>query len=281
MAHTNSTPNYSLPQFIPTDKPAWLTDINGAFSNIDTAIGTAQTKADDAYTNAGAAQSDATTALGNAAAADAKGAGALASIESTFDPTTIYSVGAKVIYNNLLYRCIAAVVTPGPWTGSDNWERITVDTLIATADSKIGSLGSLSTTDKTSMVNAVNEVNGKANSILSNLGTRIVGAWTANASSANLQRLTNSIDLTPGTYLIIATFPTLSAANFVASLVLENTSALYDNAIISGPSWFAKPILTAFSGNSRVYLASAQGAACNFSNTERGSLRAVKLSSNY
>ena len=69
MAHTNSTPNYSLPQFIPTDKPAWLTDINGAFSNIDTAIGTAQTKADEAYGNAGTAQGDATSALANAAAA--------------------------------------------------------------------------------------------------------------------------------------------------------------------------------------------------------------------
>ena len=160
MAHTNSTTNYSLPQFIPTDKPAWLTDINGAFSAIDTGMHTAQTKADSAYNDAATAQGDATTALTNAAAADAKGSGALASIESTFDPTTIYSVGAKVIYNNLLYRCTVAVVTPGPWTGSDNWERITVDSLIATTDSKIGHLTSLNTTDKSSLVNAVNEVNG-------------------------------------------------------------------------------------------------------------------------
>lgn len=161
MAHSNNTTNYSLPQFDPTDKPAWLTDINGAFSDIDTAIYTAQTKANDAYTDAGLAQGDATTALTNAATADAKGAGALASIEVAFDPTTIYAVGAKVIYNSLLYRCNVAVVTPGPWTGSDNWERVNVDTLISTVDSKIGSLSSLSTTDKTSAVNAINEVNGK------------------------------------------------------------------------------------------------------------------------
>lgn len=161
MAHTNSTTNYSLPQFLPTDKPAWLTDVNGAFSDIDTAVHNAQTKANDAYTNAGTAQSDATTAITNAAAADAKGSGALASIEAAFDPTTIYSVGAKVIYNNLLYRCIVAVVTPGPWTGSDNWERINVDTLISTVDSKVGNLTSLSTTDKNNTVSAINEVNGK------------------------------------------------------------------------------------------------------------------------
>ena len=38
MAHTNATPNYSLPQFVGTDKPAWLTDFNGAMSAIDTAV---------------------------------------------------------------------------------------------------------------------------------------------------------------------------------------------------------------------------------------------------
>lgn len=166
MAHTNSTTNYSLPQFIPTDKPAWLTDINGAFSDIDTAVHNAQDKADTAFTNAGTAQGDATSALTNAAAADAKGSGALASIEAAFDPTTIYAVGAKVMYNSLLYRCTTAVVTPGPWTGSDNWERITVDNLISTTESKIGSLSSLATSDKTSAVNAINEVNGKTDNFI-------------------------------------------------------------------------------------------------------------------
>ena len=130
MSHTNSTTNYGLPQFLTGDKPAWLTDINNAFSDIDSSIYAAQTKADTAYNDAGAAQGDATTALTNAAAADAKGAGALASIETAFDPTTIYAVGTKVIYNSLLYRCIVAVTTPGPWTGAANWERITVDSII-------------------------------------------------------------------------------------------------------------------------------------------------------
>ena len=160
MAHTNSTTNYNLPQFLTSDKPAWLTDVNNAFSDIDAGMYAAQTKADTAFTDAGNAQTDATTAINNAAAADAKGSGALASIETTFDPTTIYSVGAKVIYNSLLYRCIVAVTTPGPWTGSDNWERITVDNLISTIDSKVGVLSALSTTDKSSAVAAINEVNG-------------------------------------------------------------------------------------------------------------------------
>ena len=173
MSHTNSTTNYALPQFLTSDKPAWLTDVNNAFSDIDTAVYSAKTKADAAFTDAGNAQTDATTAINNAAAADAKGSGALASIEVAFDPTTIYSVGARVMYNSLLYRCIVAVTTPGPWTGSDNWERITVDNLISTTDAKIGQLSSLSTSDKTSTVNAINEVNGKFGDIV----RRYTTAW--------------------------------------------------------------------------------------------------------
>lgn len=48
MGHTNSTVNYNLPQFVGTDKPSWLSDVNGAFLAIDTAIAAAKTTADSA-----------------------------------------------------------------------------------------------------------------------------------------------------------------------------------------------------------------------------------------
>lgn len=38
MSHTNSTTHYSLPQFVGTDTPGWLTDVNSAMSSIDAAI---------------------------------------------------------------------------------------------------------------------------------------------------------------------------------------------------------------------------------------------------
>ena len=38
MSHTNATPNYALSQFISTDTPAWLTDVNGDNQKIDTAL---------------------------------------------------------------------------------------------------------------------------------------------------------------------------------------------------------------------------------------------------
>lgn len=48
MGHTNSTVNYNLPQFVGTDKPSWLGDMNSAFLAIDTAIAAAKTEADSA-----------------------------------------------------------------------------------------------------------------------------------------------------------------------------------------------------------------------------------------
>ena len=211
MSHTNSTTNYNLPQFITSDKPAWLTDVNNAFSDIDTAVHTAQVKADTAYSDAGTAQGDATSALTNAAAADTKASGAIASIEAAFDPTTIYSVGARVMYNSLLYRCIVAVTTPGPWTGSDNWERITVDNLISATDGKIGSLTSLSTTDKSSAVNAINEVNGK----ISAVDTKKVYSTTSPRSVAANSIDSVSVNVSDATYGIIAGFAITNSSEVV------------------------------------------------------------------
>ena len=132
MSHTNSTTNYSLPQFITTDKPAWLTDINGAFSTIDTAIDAAKDAADDAQGDATQALTDAGTALTTASGADSKASGCLASMANTFADTNTYAVGDLVTYNNLLYVCSTAVNVPGPWTGSTNWTRKNVDVLIST-----------------------------------------------------------------------------------------------------------------------------------------------------
>lgn len=68
MSHTNSTTNYSLPQFIGTDKPTWLNDVNGAFSAIDTQMKanadsatSASTSATTANTNIGTMSSLSTT----------------------------------------------------------------------------------------------------------------------------------------------------------------------------------------------------------------------------
>lgn len=62
MSSTNHTSHYNLPQFVSTDKPAWLTDVNGAMSAIDTGIYNAKTTADTAVTDAGNADTKADNA---------------------------------------------------------------------------------------------------------------------------------------------------------------------------------------------------------------------------
>ena len=63
MSHTNSTTNYNLPQFVGTDKPTWLNDVNGAMSAID-----AQMKANaDSATSASTSATTANNAIGTLA----------------------------------------------------------------------------------------------------------------------------------------------------------------------------------------------------------------------
>lgn len=130
MGHTNSTPNYALPQFVTTDKPAWLTDINGAFSDIDTGLDAAKDAADAAQGDATQALTDAGNAATAAATAGTKADGAIASIADAFSTALTYNEGDYVMYNSLLYVCIAAVTTPGAWTGVTNWDRITIEDII-------------------------------------------------------------------------------------------------------------------------------------------------------
>lgn len=127
MSHTNSTTNYSLPQFLTTDKPAWLTDVNNAYLAIDTAMknnADAASTADTKATNAGTAATNADT---KATAAKTAADGAIASIADAFSDTNTYVLNDIVMYNSLLYKCTTAVTTPGAWTGSANWARITVE----------------------------------------------------------------------------------------------------------------------------------------------------------
>lgn len=62
MGFTNKTPNYNLPQWIGTDQPTWLVDVNGAFSAIDTAISDVNVTATGAKNTADSASGLASTA---------------------------------------------------------------------------------------------------------------------------------------------------------------------------------------------------------------------------
>ena len=79
MSSTNHTTNYNLPQFVGSDKPAWLGDINPAFGAIDTAMHNNATAAAQASTDAG----NAATAAAGAASAAADAATAAGTAQTT------------------------------------------------------------------------------------------------------------------------------------------------------------------------------------------------------
>ena len=58
MSSTNHTTNYNLPQYVGSDKPAWLGDINPAFNAIDTAMHNNAVAAETAGTDATAAKNN-------------------------------------------------------------------------------------------------------------------------------------------------------------------------------------------------------------------------------
>ena len=101
MSATNATPIINLPLFIGTDKPAWLTDWNGAMNTIDTAIANLQTaEAGTATSLASLAQSvealsgtvsQHTTAIQTVTSATAGNTGSIDTINSLIgngEPTT-------------------------------------------------------------------------------------------------------------------------------------------------------------------------------------------------
>ena len=206
MSHTNSTTNFGLPQFITTDKPAWLTDVNVAYSAIDTAMKNNQTAASNAQNDATQALSDASTADGKATTADSKASGAVASLAENFEVTNTYNVDDLVMYNNLLYICTTAVEVPGPWTGVTNWARTTCDTLISLNSSKLdnlnGSIIPLDSSDPNNMID--DEVNRKQDKYWKKLSHAFeltgnnTGTWsfTDNLATSNYTDINFTISLT-------------------------------------------------------------------------------------
>lgn len=86
MSYTNQTQHYGLPQYVGTDVPAWLTDVNGAFATIDQGMNAAKTQADSAATAAGQASNDIVSinsTLGTQAGQISAAAGAAAAAQTT------------------------------------------------------------------------------------------------------------------------------------------------------------------------------------------------------
>lgn len=131
MGHTNQTANYNLPQFVGTDKPSWLGDINDAFAAIDTAIAAAATEASTAD---GKADALGTTVSGHT--------------------TQIGTLQNTVTSQGNTLNTVTALIGNGTPTTTDQ----TIIGAINELHSNQGDLDDLTTTDKSSLVAAINEV---------------------------------------------------------------------------------------------------------------------------
>lgn len=107
MAHTNSTSNYELSQFIGTDKPTFLGDYNGDMQKIDAAIKGAKDTADGASTTANAASALATSASETATTAATAAASADANATTALNTAN----GATTTANNAATAAGAASTT--------------------------------------------------------------------------------------------------------------------------------------------------------------------------
>ena len=174
--HTNSTQNYNLPQFIGSDKPTWLGDVNTAMSTIDTAIGTNASNISSLGTRV-------TSAEGIASQASTDVAGLTSTVNTLSGNVTTATTTA----NNAQSTATSALNTANTANGK--------------ADSnatKIGDLTDLTTTDKTDVVSAINENVESINSVLDDLVyTEVVQVGRNMNIPAINQPATQTYTLTP------------------------------------------------------------------------------------
>lgn len=163
--HTNSTQNYNLPQFIGSDKPTWLGDVNTAMSTIDTAIGTNASNISSLGTRV-------TSTEGIASQASTDVASLRGTVNTLSDDVTTVTTTA----NNAQSTATSALNTANSANGKADSNA-----------SKIGDLTSLTTTDKTDVVSAINENVTSINGILDDLvyteNVTLASNLTINANS--------------------------------------------------------------------------------------------------
>lgn len=167
MGATNHTANYSLSQFISTDKPAWLQDYNGDMLKIDTGINAAKLAADTASNAASSAQNDATTAVN-----------AVNSLT-----TTVGSLSTALGNLSGTVNTITSLIGNGTPTTTDH----TLIGAINELHANQGDLSNLTTTDKSSFVAAINEIAGGGGGASAELqrGTLTAGQTTVTLTFAD------------------------------------------------------------------------------------------------
>ena len=190
-ASTNKTANYDLPQFVGTDKPTWLGDINQAMADIDAGM-------HENATNISSMASDVATASATASQASQD----VSALTSTVNTLSSDVTAVTTTANNAQQTATSALNTAN------------------TANGNIGNLSQLVTTDKTSVVNSINEV--KTNS--DTFETTITNYLTL-SDNRNLSNPTTSSGTTAGNTMRIALNNTGSLGKIYGNINVNGASS--------------------------------------------------------
>ena len=110
------------------------------------------------------------------------------------------------------------------------------------------------------------------------VGDYYSAAWTADSSSANGTRLTNTITLPAGTYLICMMVPVINTETFAMAVTIPSSGAYLTNQCIHvGIGQSSKAVVVKLTESKTIAIAAAQSFACTFSYKERGGLIVVRL----
>ena len=127
------------------------------------------------------------------------------------------------------------------------------------------------TITKTDLQNILNEV--LPNTCAGNVYN---ASWTADSSSANNAKLTDSITLPAGVYVITVKYPNCSTTLYTQLFYGDNT-LLDSRAIFCGETCSEFTYVYNFASQMTIWVAAGMSASCTYSYKERGGLRAVQL----
>ena len=236
MSSTNHTTNYNLPQFVGSDKPAWLGDINPALSAIDTAMHTNATNAQQGITDASTAQTTADTAEGHAQTAITNAATAQRTADNAIGE--ISTINSKL--TTLTNRFILDDIETTNWKTSNN-----VDVKFTLAQNSEGSVfkfyGFLSLTNNTGNVMYVNRsreititIDGETHIAIKSglyLNTAPQNAYVITPAGMMLRRIVNTspnhTDSDTPLYIIVNTDGEILIGGWNAYLVEANHTQRY------------------------------------------------------
>lgn len=208
MSHTNSTTNYGLPQFLSSDKPAWMADINVAMSDID-----AQMKLNE----------------DSASAANIDNGILSLNFASGYSNLSTYDVGDVVVYNKRMYVCDIAVTVPEAFDNA-KWSYYRVsDTADAVAN-------------VTAAENAVETLVGNTDISAIGDGTCTGSIDTLNANltkkpnwSSTKKHIISNTTYTASAYDVVAWCSLRSGTNVYVTVSLNDVE-VYKNTLISDAS---------------------------------------------